>query len=151
MKLITPCLILCLGLSSAQKGYENTPNIPLDNTGLLHDIFGTGSVDYEGGQIEESEQNFLPTQSFEGQFLGVQPGQVRPDTPGSQFTGNLAEETRPASVSVDGREPQCSSYARLGYECVEYYQCRDGHIITDGEGLIDIRFGATPAQEDSHP
>jgi hypothetical protein len=25
---------------------------------------------------------------------------------------------------------------------VEYYQCRDGHIITDGVGLIDIRFGA---------
>jgi len=147
MKLISPSLIFCFGICSAQEGYENNPNIPLDNIGLLHDIFGTGSADYEGGEVGRSEQNFVPTQSFDGQFLGVQPGQVRPDVPGSQFSGSLEEETRPASVSVDEREPQCSSYARLGYECVEYYQCRDGHIITDGEGLIDIRFGATPAQD----
>eukprot|EP00092_Neocalanus_flemingeri_P033547 GFUD01036470.1.p1 GENE.GFUD01036470.1~~GFUD01036470.1.p1 ORF type:complete len:505 (-),score=163.46 GFUD01036470.1:70-1584(-) len=141
MKIINTCLILCLGFCTGQEGYENNANIPLDNIGLLHDIFGTGSSDYEG-QVEDSQPNSGPSQSF-----GVQPDVVRPDVPGSQFSGNLVEEQRPASVSVDGRESQCSSYARLGYECVEYYQCRDGHIITDGEGLIDIRFGATPAQD----
>lgn len=26
-------------------------------------------------------------------------------------------------------------------ECVPYYQCANGTIITDGEGLLDIRFG----------
>ena len=27
-----------------------------------------------------------------------------------------------------------------GFECVPYYQCgQDGTIVTDGEGLIDIR------------
>ena len=146
MQLINPCLLLCLVFCSAQEGYENNPNIPLDNIELLHDIFGTGPADYEG-QAEESQPNSGLSQSFDGQFLGVQPGVVRPDVPGSQLSGNLVEDQRPASVSVDGRESECSSYARLGYECVEYYQCRDGHIITDGEGLIDIRFGATPAQD----
>ena len=136
MQFINPCFLLCLGFSTAQKGYDN----------LVQDIFGTGSFDYEG-QAEESQPNLGPSESFDGQFLGVQPGVVRPDVPGSQLSGNLVEDQRPASVSVDGRESECSSYARLGYECVEYYQCRDGHIITDGEGLIDIRFGATPAQD----
>lgn len=30
-------------------------------------------------------------------------------------------------------------------ECVPYYQCANGTIITDGEGLLDIRLG----QEDN--
>merc|ERR1712215_194344 len=124
---------------SCQDGYENNANIPLDDVGLLHDIFGTGTFDYE-----------VPADSGlvsgpEGPFLGVQPGIVRPDIPDS--FANLVQEQTPAKVSVDKRESECSSYASLGYECVEYYQCRDGHIITDGEGLIDIRFGATPAQD----
>ncbi|XP_018026668.1 phenoloxidase-activating factor 2-like [Hyalella azteca] len=28
-------------------------------------------------------------------------------------------------------------------ECVPYYQCKEGEIVTDGEGIIDIRFGNT--------
>jgi len=124
---------------SCQDGYENNANIPLDDVGLLHDIFGSGTFDYE-----------VPADSGlvsgpEGPFAGVQPGIVRPDIPDS--FANLVQEQTPAKVSVDKRESECSSYASLGYECVEYYQCRDGHIITDGEGLIDIRFGATPAQD----
>lgn len=33
----------------------------------------------------------------------------------------------------------------LNGECVPYYQCANGSIITDGEGLLDIRLG----QEDN--
>jgi len=33
----------------------------------------------------------------------------------------------------------CADYA--GYECVPYYQCANGSIITDGAGIIDIRNG----------
>ena len=146
MKFPTPRLLLCLGFCSGQDGYQNNANIPLDNIGSLHDIFGTGSSDYEG-QDGGSLTGSGPVESFEGQFLGVQPGVARPDVPGSQSSGKFVEDQSPASMSVDGREPECSSYARLGYECVPYYQCRDGHIITDGEGLIDIRFGATPAED----
>ncbi|XP_037094074.1 putative lysozyme-like protein [Pollicipes pollicipes] len=32
--------------------------------------------------------------------------------------------------------------------CVPYYLCKDGDIITDGEGLIDIRFGPTSGSEE---
>lgn len=33
----------------------------------------------------------------------------------------------------------------MGAECVPYYQCANGSVITDGEGLLDIRLG----QEDN--
>lgn len=36
-------------------------------------------------------------------------------------------------------------------ECVPYYQCSQGSIITDGEGLLDIRFGEENGQTDAHP
>merc|ERR1712213_277234 len=36
----------------------------------------------------------------------------------------------------------CADYTEgFGYECVPYYQCSNGSIITDGAGLIDIRNG----------
>jgi len=47
-----------------------------------------------------------------------------------------------AQVQGDGRFEDCSDYTKqLGYECVPYYQCSNGTIITDGTGLIDIRNG----------
>ena len=33
----------------------------------------------------------------------------------------------------------CSSFASQGYDCVPYYLCKDGNIVTDGEGVIDPR------------
>merc|ERR1711872_898862 len=128
---VNPCLFLFLLSCSAQEGYQqNNANIPLGNVGLLYDIFGTGSSDYEGqgGGFQGSGQ------VAQGPFLGVQPGVSRPDVPGGG-----EEVVSVGSVSVDRSAPECSNYARLGYECVPYYQCR--------EGLIDIRFGATPAQD----
>ena len=35
--------------------------------------------------------------------------------------------------------PPCSSFASQGYDCVPYYLCKDGYIVTDGEGVIDPR------------
>ena len=56
-----------------------------------------------------------------------------------------------ATVEVNTDFETCADYTELlGYECVPYYQCHNGTIITDGAGLIDIRngFGAL-APEDS--
>lgn len=37
-------------------------------------------------------------------------------------------------------------------ECVPYYQCANGQIITDGEGLLDIRFGEeNSVNKEAHP
>lgn len=37
-------------------------------------------------------------------------------------------------------------------ECVPYYLCKNGTVITDGEGLLDIRFGGEDNPDRSrHP
>ena len=41
----------------------------------------------------------------------------------------------------------CAS-APAGYECVPYYQCHNGTVLTDGSGLIDIRNGSSESLED---
>jgi len=47
-----------------------------------------------------------------------------------------------AEVEVNTDFENCYSYTEdLGYECVPYYQCHNGTIITDGAGLIDVRGG----------
>jgi hypothetical protein len=47
------------------------------------------------------------------------------------------------AVSTDDKYNNCSYYEEegYGYECVPYCNCKDGEIITDGGGLIDIRSG----------
>merc|ERR1711963_568065 len=56
-----------------------------------------------------------------------------------------------ATVEVNTDFENCADYTvSLGYECVPYYQCHNGTIITDGAGLIDIRNGfGSLAPEDS--
>merc|ERR1712133_178263 len=59
---------------------------------------------------------------------------VEPSTTGS-FTDQ-------ATTEVNTQFENCADYTEsLGYECVPYYQCHNGTIITDGAGLIDIRNG----------
>merc|ERR1712077_186627 len=65
----------------------------------------------------------------------------------------LVEETK-ATVEVDTIHENCADYTELlGYECVPYYQCSNGTIITDGAGLIDIRngFGALTPEDSKCP
>jgi len=48
----------------------------------------------------------------------------------------------------------CWQYTNItGHECVPYYQCSNGEIITDGTGLIDIRngFGVLNAEDGKCP
>jgi len=47
-----------------------------------------------------------------------------------------------AAVEKNTQYENCADYTEeFGYECVPYYQCSNGSIITDGAGLIDIRNG----------
>jgi len=44
-------------------------------------------------------------------------------------------------VKTDDKYDNCSYYIEegFGYECVPYYNCKNGEIITDGDSLFDIR------------
>jgi hypothetical protein len=56
----------------------------------------------------------------------------------------MHEEFRQIEVIKATGNNKCDFYQETeGFECVPYYQCDDGTIITDGYGLIDIRFGGT--------
>merc|ERR1712106_27754 len=59
-----------------------------------------------------------------------------------------------ATVEVNTDFENCADYTDLlGYECVPYYQCHNGTIITDGAGLIDIRngFGSLTPEDSKCP
>merc|ERR1719320_950840 len=59
-----------------------------------------------------------------------------------------------ASVEVNYEFENCEDYTeKYGYECVPYYQCHNGTIITDGAGLIDIRngFGSLTPEDSKCP
>merc|ERR1712142_1306541 len=80
-----------------------------------------------------------------GQNSGAIDQSILEDVFGSGPSGN------PNSVEVDVGEPggyieddkydNCTYYAEYGFECVPYYQCAGGYIVTDGSGLFDIRSG----------
>ena len=36
-------------------------------------------------------------------------------------------------------DPNCTAYADSGYQCVDYFNCEEGNIITDGSFNIDVR------------
>jgi secreted trypsin-like serine protease len=57
-------------------------------------------------------------------------------------------------VEVNQQFENCAEYTeQYGYECVPYYQCHNGTIITDGTGLIDIRngFGSLTPEDSKCP
>ena len=59
-----------------------------------------------------------------------------------------------ANVEINAQFSTCAEYTPgFGYECVPYYQCANGTIITDGAGLIDIRggFGNLAPEESKCP
>merc|ERR1711936_178583 len=55
----------------------------------------------------------------------------------SDFIDDVVDK---AEVEVDTNFENCYEYTKeYGYECVPFYQCHNGTIITDGAGLLDPR------------
>merc|ERR1719260_211295 len=98
---------------------------------------GDGTDSYSGG----AETGKLDDGTNGGigavvQIVKNEDGYVAPD----DYHTN--EDQTKTTNNVDNVFEKCSDYtATQGYECVPYYQCDDGVIITDGGGLIDIRNG----------
>jgi len=51
------------------------------------------------------------------------------------------DDIAPNGYIEDSEWDNCTFYKRYGFECVPYYQCQNGFIITDGAGIIDVRNG----------
>jgi len=110
----------------------------------LSDIFGS-SLDSARYGSDDEEWIEVPITLLPGDG-DCQPLQQPRDEPEMQ---RLHEESQPITVIKSTGNNKCDYYVKTqGFECVPYYQCSDeGTIITDGYGLIDIRFGGTDEQQ----
>ena len=102
----------------------------------VRDIFLTGGLSVRsgaGGYTGDSSASLAPNADI---LVEIVKGAT---TLTSDYNTNQVSQ---AQVESDRTFPDCSDYSdQLGYQCVPYYQCSNGTIITDGAGLIDIRNG----------
>lgn len=137
-------LFICIGFlalvhSAPQNdGYSNEAGGELnkDTIDTIGDIFGTDSGSYsEGvnGELQSDTANVL-VQVVQDNTYQPPDDYVEPDV-----NEPLIDK---ATTETDNVFENCADYTESqGYECVPYYQCSNGTIITDGAGLIDIRNG----------
>jgi len=143
--------IIFMGLAGlvvgAPQGYSGDPaTANIDNLDTIQEIFGKQSA---GGYGDSGELN---TNVDEGVDVLVQVVQDSFPSDYVETNDNLVEDK--ATVEVDNIFENCHEYTeQFGYECVPYYQCHNGTIITDGAGLIDIRngFGALTPEDSKCP
>jgi len=60
-------------------------------------------------------------------------------TGGGSGKVDSGDDIAPGGYFEDDQWDNCTFYEPYGYQCVPYYQCHNGIIITDGGGLIDVR------------
>jgi kallikrein len=125
--MIAALLFSLLALASAAPQYAEQAQQDLSGNQLdvLNDVFG----DLGAQVLEHSEDHIVKNEV----------GLTAPDDyqePSNEKLSNVP------TTEVDNVFENCADYtASQGYECVPYYQCNNGTIITDGGGLIDIRNG----------
>merc|ERR1711973_196940 len=148
MKLILLLPLVGLSLSAPQQ-------LDLD---IVKDIFGDGSRQGGGGYggvddtaTDEASENIGAVISI---IKDNDAGYTEPEEK-EFFPADYVEPSDnsidKAVVEVNAQFETCAEYTeQFGYECVPYYQCHNGTIITDGAGLIDVRGGfGTLTPEDS--
>merc|ERR1711941_163153 len=131
---------ILLGLVAFVRAQYSGETQDLSNSQLdaLKDIFGDAAAGgaYSGQQVGRLEGGTNGVEAII-QVVKNEEGYVAPDD--YQTTAGLTDK---ATTNVDNVFENCADYtATQGYECVPYYQCHNGTIITDGGGLIDIRNG----------
>merc|ERR1712227_873146 len=148
-------ILCCVGLAySAPQSYSNEPAAPLtgDTYATIQEVFGASEkqVDNSGysntADLTNSNVDVLVQviKDADNQY----PNDYTPDN------SPLTDSETKATVEVDTVHENCADYTEeFGYECVPYYQCSNGTIITDGAGLIDIRngFGALTPEDSKCP
>jgi len=68
-----------------------------------------------------------------------------PELPLSDYGFLSYDGLGPANSNTDGGANDGNTDENSSCQCVPFYQCKDGKVVTNGEGIIDIRFGASNA------
>merc|ERR1712018_846350 len=141
-------LLVGLALGSPAPQYSGSKSeLTVSKLGTIEDIFGSSGT-YSSSSGKHSSQ--LNGNEVIVQVVTNEAGYVAPD----DYTPSQGAFTNQATTAVDNVFENCADYtASQGYECVPYYQCHNGSIITDGGGLIDIRngFGILSPEESKCP
>merc|ERR1719334_1928581 len=142
-KTLLPILLLSLlSLLDAGPQYSGSSYSNVDED-TISDIFGSNldSARY-GSEDEVWEEVPITLLPGDGDCQPLQQPRREPEMM------KLHEEFRQIEVIKATGNNKCDFYRETeGFECVPYYQCDEGTIITDGFGLIDIRFGGSDAAE----
>jgi len=119
--------------------YSGNLDINIDQ-GMIDDIFGSSLDSPRYGNTEE-EWVEVPIELLPGE--GEECGGMQQPRTEPSMVEMFEELAQIAVIKADGSK-KCDFYTQTeGFECVPYYQCDEGTIITDGYGLIDIRFGGS--------
>merc|ERR1711936_392825 len=139
-------LLVGLALGSPAPQYSGSKSqLTASELGTIEDIFGSSGTYSTRKQTGQLNGNKVVVQVVTNEAGYVAPNDYQPSQ------GALTSQ---ASTAVDNGFENCADYtATRGYECVPYYQCHNGSIITDGGGLIDIRngFGILSPEESKCP
>jgi secreted trypsin-like serine protease len=139
-------LLVGLALGSPAPQYSGSKShLTASQLGTIEDIFGSSGTYSTGKQTSQLNGNEVVVQ-----VVTNEAGYLAPD----DYQPSQGALTSQATTAVDNLFENCADYtASRGYECVPYYQCHNGSIITDGGGLIDIRngFGILSPEESKCP
>jgi len=127
-------------LSVLQPGLPRSPEFSGVDPDIVDSIFGDSMDTARYGNDEEEFEEIPITLIPEDDGCKVM------ETPRTEQ--KKYEELNKIEVVVETENRKCDFYTKTqGFECVPYYQCdSDGTIITDGYGLIDVRFGGESEQ-----
>merc|ERR1712228_748573 len=146
MKQLSILCLLPFALSAPQYT-ENQAELDAGSLDTIAEIFGTKGNQIDSGYSSPNQVSDL----VDDVDVLVQVVKEANEYPNDYVPESAQQVVDKATVEVNTDFENCADYTEsLGYECVPYYQCHNGTIITDGAGLIDIRSGfGSLAPEDS--
>jgi len=160
MRLLSLTLAPALLVGLAQAAPQDTGvEVDLD---IVKDIFGDGSRSGGYGVEEQPSDVYTETASENvGVIINIikEGGDnaepyTNDDSKPDDYIEDIDNGYGKTDVEVNKQYETCAEYTKeFGYECVPYYQCQNGTIITDGTGLIDIRggFGSLTPEDSKCP
>eukprot|EP00092_Neocalanus_flemingeri_P004213 GFUD01004531.1.p1 GENE.GFUD01004531.1~~GFUD01004531.1.p1 ORF type:complete len:604 (+),score=187.63 GFUD01004531.1:355-2166(+) len=148
-KFLSLCLISLSWGAPQQYSGDQTGALDAGSLDTIAEIFGTS-----GKQVDDGYGSGQTGALSDDVNVLVQVIQESNEYPNDYVPETASQVVDKATVEVNTDFENCADYTELlGYECVPYYQCHNGTIITDGAGLIDIRngFGSLTPEDSKCP
>merc|ERR1711962_1437718 len=151
MKTFLCLCLLSLSQGAPQYSGDQTGSLDAGSLDTIAEIFGTSGKQVDGGYGSGQQTGAL---SDDVDVLVQVIQESNKEYPNDYVPESAQQVVDKATVEVNTDFENCADYTEsLGYECVPYYQCHNGTIITDGAGLIDIRngFGSLTPEDSKCP